>query len=181
MNYSKVTKLACAYLKYKEKDISKKMYKEIEDCIKEIEGLNSFKNLYSEYTNIIPLLNKGPYLKHLEGSTKYILTVSTLGASVDKRITYYAQSDLSKAVIFDAVASAYLEIKADEEESKLIENPTFRFCPGYSGTSTDDLKEIMVLLNASSIGIYLLDNNIMIPQKTMVGIIGNSGKKEIPC
>lgn len=177
MNYSKIIKLACSYLRYRENSLTDSYKKEFDECISEIEELNSFKNLYAEYSSIIPVLNKEQYLKHLEGSTKYIISVTTLGAAVDKKIAYYSQSNLSKAVIFDAIASAYLEEKSDEIESQIIENPTFRFCPGYSGTSTNDVKEILNIINANSIGVYILDNNIMIPQKTMVGIIGNSGKR----
>ena len=96
----------------------------------------------------------------------------TLGKTISDKIRYYSKSDMQKMVIFDACASAYLEYLSDEYQNNNLGNDlSFRFCPGYGGTSVLDLKEIVKYLDIRSIGIELLDSCIMVPEKSIIGII----------
>lgn len=96
----------------------------------------------------------------------------TLGALIDNKIKYYSKTNLTKCLVFDACASAYLEYKSDEYEKTLANNLTYRFCPGYQGSSIEDIKYIFDILKPEKIGLELLESNLMIPQKSMAGIIG---------
>ena len=82
-----------------------------------------------------------------------------------------------KALVLDATANAYLEAKADEYEKTIANNLSYRFCPGYQGSDVTDLKYIFEVLKPEKIGITLLDSGMMVPQKSMCGIIA-IGKNE---
>lgn len=88
---------------------------------------------------------------------------------------------MTKGLVFDACASAYLEYLADNYEDANLKKPhTFRFCPGYGNTKTSDIREIFKFIDSSKLGVRLLDSNLMVPMKTMCGIIGigNESKKK---
>ena len=89
---------------------------------------------------------------------------------------------MKKMIVFDATCGAYLEYLADEYEKENFEElRTYRFCPGYQGTKTSDIREIFKVLNHNSIGVSLLESNLMVPLKTMCGIIGFGNKKNKSC
>ena len=88
--------------------------------------------------------------------------------------------DMAYAVVFDATAGVWIERKADEFE-KTLPYPSlgFRFCPGYQGTPLEDNIKIANLVKANKIGISFLNSGLMIPMKSMTGIvrIGGDGRK----
>lgn len=130
---------------------------------------------------MLDFLSDTPYKKFLSGTNGYFITCYTLGVDVEKYIKKLRFTDLTKMCIADAVASSYLEYLSDLYDKSLGDNLSYRFCPGYQGTSVKDLKEIFKILNISSIGVELLDTYIMVPQKSMVGIIGIGGTKKKTC
>lgn len=151
----------------------------IDECLEEIEGLESFIYRYQEFNYLLEFLNKEPYLSYLNGSDKYIISIMTLGSQVDKRINYYSKINISKMLVFDACASAYLEYRSDEYEKSLDLNLGYRFCPGYQGSSIEDIKYIFDILKPEGLGINLLESNLMTPQKTMAGIVCcNNNKRD---
>ena len=138
----------------------------------ELEQAAQFNYLYKAYNTPPDFLQKPPYAAFLAGTTGVILCAVTIGAAVDRRINQLTRTDLTKAIVLDACASAYLEARADEYEKAIGENLTYRFCPGYGGSSTDDLKHIFRLLRPEKIGITLNESSFMLPSKSMSGIIG---------
>lgn len=180
-SYSKVRRHAYTYLGYKKIGESEEMDALIDECLHEIEEISQFKYIYTLMNERLEFLNQEAYKRLLKDSSEYYLVLTTLGKRVDDRTKYYSYVDMTKSLVFDACASAYLEYKADEYENMNLKSPrTFRFCPGYGNTSTNDLREIFKYLKASSIGVSMLESNLMIPLKSMCGIIGigASSKKE---
>ena len=181
-NCSKLKDLIYFYLGYKNISKGEEIDLLINECLEEVVELSSFKYIYQEFDYILEFLKQKPYLEYLSGASSYYISAMTLGVDIDKRIKYYSKSNMTKMCVFDACSSAYLEYLSNDYEKGLNENMSYRFCPGYQGTSISDIKEIFNLLKPQSkIGIELLDSNLMIPSKTMVGIIGVGNKKRKNC
>ncbi|MDE5896554.1 MAG: ABC transporter substrate-binding protein, partial [Clostridia bacterium] len=89
------------------------------------------------------------------------------------------RTDAARAIVLDACANAYLEELSDDYERRLHPDLSYRFCPGYGGSSVNDLKEIFRILKPEKIGLSLTESNYMLPCKSMAGVIavGNSAQK----
>ena len=172
MNYSEIRQSVYTYLGFKGVQPEDRVDRLISSCLEELEKIQQFKYSYKLFENFPEFLNRPPYMSLLTGCSAVILCVTTLGAEVDKRIKYLSKADIGKSVIFDACASALLEYYADDYEKGLGENLTYRFCPGYGGSDISDVKFIFELLKPEKMGVSLLESNLMLPQKTMAGIIG---------
>ena len=169
MNSSNLITNVLKYLKVKNND--QEIIDIIEDCIKELEDLNSFKCIYRRFDYNLEFLNDKPYLNYLSNSDCYYIIASTLGIEFDNKIKYLSKTNLSKMVIMDATASAYLEYKTDEVEKTFNEKLDFRFCPGYSKTKIEDLVIISKVINSYKIGIEVTESYMLNPQKSMIGIV----------
>ena len=180
-SFSKISKYVYTYLGYKNINDTKNLDSEIDKCLEEIEEINQFNYIYIELNDKLPFLDNKSYDNLLKDCESYYLILTTLGKRIDDRTKYYSMVDMTKSLIFDACASAYLEYRADLFEEENLKKPhTFRFCPGYGKTKTKDIKDIFELIKPERIGVRLLDSYLMIPLKSMCGIIGvgKSYKKE---
>lgn len=152
----------------------------IDKALREVEQQSNFKYIYEKFDEPLPFMKDvSGYQDYLEDSP-FLLCATTLGVQVDRYLQRLQLKDMAYATIFDAAASIFLEAKADEFEKNLeFGNRGFRFCPGYSGTSFLDNQEIAKILKAEKIGITFLESGLMVPLKSMVGIIkiGNNVKK----
>lgn len=65
-------------------------------------------------------------------------------------------------------------MKCDEyENEQLIGKRTFRFCPGYGRVPIELNKELAFIIESSKkIGLTVQESNILLPQKSMIGLIG---------
>jgi len=153
----------------------------IDRALREVEELAEFKYVYASYDFPQKFILAHPaYMEYLHGSKGYLLCASTIGVGVDRRLKRLQMEDMTYAVVFDATAGAYVEHKADEFEKTLpYSSLGFRFCPGYQDTPLEDNLQIASLLKAHKIGISFLDSGLMIPMKSMTGIvrIGGEGRK----
>lgn len=172
MNYSEIKPSVYTYLGFKGVQPEEGVDRLISECLDELEKIHQFRYEYKLFDTFPEFLTKPPYSDFLRGCSAVILCVTTLGAEVDKRIKYLGRVDMEKSLCFDACASALLEYLADNYERQTGENLTYRFCPGYGGSDISDIKYIFELLNPEKIGVSLLESNLMLPQKTMAGIIG---------
>lgn len=172
MNSTDLEPLIYAYLGYKGVEPGERVNRLISECLAELAETDRFKYRYEVFTNVPLFLQKEPYSSFLEGCSAVMLCVCTLGAEVDRKIKYLGRADMQKSFIFDACASAYLERRADDFEASLGKDLTYRFCPGYGGSDISDIRYIFGLLKPEKIGVTLLDSNLMLPQKTMAGVIG---------
>ena len=180
-NYSNLKENCYLYLGYRKGVHDLRIDSLIDKALDEIKVLSQFKYEYQRFSEIIPILNKEPYIKFLSSSTEYIIGAMTLGYNVERRIKMLSKIDMEYMVVFDACASAYLEFLSDNFEHTIYDNPTYRFCPGYGGSKAEDLKEIAKIIEPEKIGIVLLDSNIMLPQKSMIGIVGNKFREKKSC
>lgn len=180
--FSKVSRFAYTYLGYKNINETRNLDDEIDKCLEEIEQISQFKYVFVEFEERFDFLNRDEYIKLLKDCKSYYLILTTLGKRIDDRTRYYSKIDITKSLIFDACASAYLEYMADEFEKENLKSPhTFRFCPGYGKTETKDIREIFKYIKAESLGVRLLESNLMVPMKTMCGIIGIGGNAKKNC
>lgn len=161
------------YLGNKGIDVDESIDSLINECIELVKNKAGFKYIYQEFTTTFPFLENKDYQELLSNTSSYLLIGTTLGIEIDRLIKYYEKIDLTKSVILDAVASAYLEYKADLYEKNMNRELTFRFCPGYGNTSLEDNRQIHQIIKADKfLGITLLDTNLMVPLKSMLGVIG---------
>lgn len=103
-----------------------------------------------------------------------IIIAATLGIGVDNHAKKMQRTDLSGAIIYDAMASALLEQLTDNYEFDLNLGPhTFRFAPGY-GDIPLEINELIIdaLALTKRIGINKTSDFLMLPQKSMITICG---------
>ena len=108
----------------------------------------------------------------------------TLGLSVDKKIDFYAKTDMTRSLVMDAVASVYVESILDELEEQVCGqinlHKTMRFSPGYGDLDISLQKELIEAIGGSKfLGINVNENYLMTPLKSVTAFIGFSSKKQV--
>lgn len=112
--------------------------------------------------------------KLLMGCRSCLLIAGTLGVPLDQRMRYYAGFDMARYVVMDAAASALIEETCDLLQESLPFSPlTFRFSPGYGDVPLTMQKQLLHVLDAGRrIGLTLTPAMLMLPQKSISGIVG---------
>ncbi len=178
------------YLNYKSKDIDETTNEVIKESISELQDISELKYVYRifnieknknriDFENEFSITSKDLY-KLLENCEKVAVIAATLGLAVEKKIRYYSLSQLSKGIIFDTCATAYIEGLCDyvEEEIAAIAREencgiTFRYSPGYGDVPITHQADILKSLNANKlIGLTASDTSILIPRKSVTAFIG---------
>lgn len=116
----------------------------------------------------------------LANSDKCVLMAASLGLEVDRKIAYYAKTDVTRSLILDACASTAIEALCDQvEEAVRLEacdhgyHITTRFSPGYGDLPITLQKPItQVLQTYPKIGLTVNESSIMLPRKSVTAIIG---------
>ena len=87
---------------------------------------------------------------------------------------------MARYVVMDAAASALVEETCDHlQESLPFSHLTFRFSPGYGDVPLSLQKQLLKVLDAGKrIGLTLTPSMLMVPQKSISGIVG-IGKEAI--
>ena len=180
---------ALKYLGYQNNKVDDNTNALLDECLKELEQVTP-KFMYQTYTlthhplkiNELNLLINYPDLIDLfNNCNKIVIIACTLGLEVDQKLRYYSKINLTKMTIMDALASSYIEIKCDEFEAKQnFSARTFLFCPGY-GTVPLELNHALAqaLSCDKHIGLTVQENNLLLPQKSMIGLIGLGEEKLI--
>ncbi len=121
-------------------------------------------------------------LDHLAECDSVILLAATLSDKTDKLMNLLNVTDVTSALITDAMASAMTEQLCDIAEEEIrqergIKYTTFRFSPGYGDLPIGIQRNFIKALNADKkIGLTVNDSNILIPRKSVTAIIGISNK-----
>lgn len=118
--------------------------------------------------------------EHLNGAEKCILFAATLGAGSERLSALYQKTDMEKAVIFDSFCDAYIEAFSDEYCDKLLKQYrndglylNTRYSPGYGDFDIENQKALVSLLNCSrTIGLTVTESSVMIPKKSITGVMG---------
>ena len=106
--------------------------------------------------------------------------VVTAGSGLEGWSVALTQSgDLFRALVVDAIGSAATERAAIWLETKVAElaahngwNVTSRYGPGYCGWPTSDQHALFSLLPTGFCGVTLTDSALMLPVKSISGVIG---------
>jgi hypothetical protein len=118
--------------------------------------------------------------KTLHGCDKLIVLAVTIGSEVDRLIAKYSLTNKASAFIVDAISSALTESLADYVNKELKKNYdlTNRFSPGYADLDLNIQAPLIKRLDSQrTVGIYLNENLLMIPKKSITAIIGIKSQK----
>lgn len=119
--------------------------------------------------------------RQLRGSSSYAFFAATAGADFEKfQHALQQEGDMVKIYIADAIGSIMAEKAADCMETALDEytrdrgwKHTNRFSPGYCGWHVSEQKKLFPLFpSAEPCGIRLTDSSLMLPIKSVSGVIG---------
>lgn len=130
--------------------------------------------------------------KQLINSETIALFVVTIGNKVEKLShNYFEENEPLKGFLLDILASELVELVADKIESEIFNlveyngwRITNRFSPGYCGWNVSDQQKLFSLLPEQICGISLTASSLMIPIKSISGIVGVGkivDKKEYEC
>lgn len=186
-----IKETALKYLGHTGQNITEDMGKLIEECIREVKEVSQPKVVSRRFE----LSGDSPRIKELDLDLPgdqlkeefrqcghCLLLGATLGVMLERKLKYYGKSNMTRAAVMDAVSSAYLEEYCDGYEEELgYTNRTYRLCPGYGDIPLSFNREIARVLDiGKTLGITLTPDNLMIPQKSMLGLvgIGASGRKK---
>ncbi len=118
----------------------------------------------------------------LRGCDEVILFAATLGRGVDRQLALYTKLNITKAVVFQAVAAAYIEAYCNECQQKLKEELRKenrflrpRYSPGYGDLSLEVQPDFLQAVHAErKVGIVLSEGGVMVPEKSVTAIMGIS-------
>lgn len=113
---------------------------------------------------------------NLKGCSQVLIFASTIGPLVDALIRRTQGIDAAKAGIMQAVGAMFIESFVDTFNEKINTenngNTRPRFSPGYGDVPLTVQKDFFRLLPCSKIGLTLMDNLIMAPEKSVTAFIG---------
>ena len=114
----------------------------------------------------------------LKGSNRFCLFVATAGTLFqDFQDEVKGQNDILRTFILDVIGSCIAEKTGDIMEKQLEkeigdDRHTHRFSPGYCGWHLTEQRQIFRLLGENPSGITLSESCLMMPVKSISGIIG---------
>ena len=118
--------------------------------------------------------------RQLRGSEAYALFIATAGTEYESFVQRWKmRDDILRMFIVDALGSLIAERCADVLErhlqasiDKLLWHRTNRFSPGYCGWNVSEQQELFLLHAGHTCGVVLTDSSLMVPIKSVSGIIG---------
>ena len=119
-------------------------------------------------------------LRQLRGSETYALFMCTAGEEFEAfQQRLKTEGDMVRVFIADALGSVIAEKCADQMELTLQESidklgwkHTNRFSPGYCGWHVSEQQKLFPLFDGHTCGITLTESSLMVPIKSVSGIIG---------
>lgn len=132
-------------------------------------------------TSDLPSFDMGHIItRQLKGTEAYALFIATAGMEFEAWQQQLKQEgDMVRMFIADALGSVIAEHCADQMEQalqtsidKLGWHHTNRFSPGYCGWHVSQQQLLFPLFNGTTCGVQLTDSSLMVPIKSVSGIIG---------
>lgn len=117
---------------------------------------------------------------HLKDCTKAAVIAATLSADADRFLKKAALEDGLTGLVCDALASAYAEWILEQARAEALErmegfSGTWVFAAGYGDFPLEAARFLVECVDAGrKIGVSCTDSSMLIPQKTIVGIMGLS-------
>jgi cobalamin-dependent methionine synthase I len=164
----------------------------LEESIKKGLSLCHARGIYGRYKiesnngKIIILENKQFFeseslCKLLENSSEVALMAATVGSEVvDEAARQLKEGDSALGIIIDATASQTADAavawimefvsKAVRSEGKMVTK--HRFSPGFKDLQMSSQKLIYDTLELSKLGLHLTDRFMLIPEKSVIAILG---------
>jgi hypothetical protein len=124
---------------------------------------------------------KSGVLARLLGECEYAAVfVLTIGGYLEELVAYLSNRGMVlQATVLDAVGSGAVEILAGEIETEIRREAAAnglvvsrRFSPGYCDWDISQQKGFFRLLDGNTAGVSLTENMLMMPRKSISGIIG---------
>jgi cobalamin-dependent methionine synthase I len=119
----------------------------------------------------------------LEGCGRAVLFAATIGPALEEWVRRLGDDgEMTRALLADAVGSSAaialgvsLESVVTGEFQGLGLEPTKRYAPGYGDWELESQEPLMTLVDAPRIGITLSPDCLMLPAKSISGVIGGRG------
>ena len=159
----------------------------LEECEKEIAAVAVPKYIFAEFeTASAPIKLAGKSIAaHICECDRISLFAATLGGGVDRAIRTASVDNMTKALVLDCVAGAFIEEFCNAADEEIVlrypdKFLTWRFAPGYGDFPLETQKELLSAVSATKkIGLSVNDSLILAPLKSVTAVIGISDK-EIP-
>ncbi|MCH4887206.1 hypothetical protein EZV73_06470 [Acidaminobacter sp. JC074] len=118
---------------------------------------------------------RGRSIKHiLSQANQIVLFAATLGPEVDQVILKAGYLSKVDQMILDACASVRIEELLDLMAEGINKFQTPRFSPGYGDLDISIQKALVQVIDGRRIGLTVTDSSLLIPKKSVTGIIGLS-------
>ncbi len=179
------------YLGYQSAALDPQTDQLVESCLKELSCAKSGLFAYDVFPIAakkegILIADSGIFLTgddiaaHLKGCKKAAVMAATLGPAVDYLIYKYNKTDLSRALVLDACATACIEAVCDRAQAQIAQvakkegfQITPRFSPGYGDLPILLQSDFLRLLRAEKrIGLTATKESVLIPSKSVTAVIG---------
>lgn len=159
----------------------------LKDCFLELAKVISYKACYRYFDISISgkivrfddelTLESEKLSKCLNGCSGAFVFVATTDMALDRLINKYAQLQVSKSLVIDAIGSSAVECFCDilcehlQKEYKLSLRP--RYSPGYGDLSILCQDDVLTVCDAArKIGVTLTHRHMMLPTKSVSAIVG---------
>ncbi len=149
-----------------------KLLRLVLDCMEYIRRVSTPKSICKRFSpdDFSKYIIGKDIKKHVEDAVFIDVMAVTLGHSVDFEIKKAQASNLTKAAILDACASAYVENFFDKNMPYNLP-PFKRFSPGYGDYPLSLQPTLIHAIGAEKIGIYALDSFMLLPTKSVTAVI----------
>ena len=179
------------YLGAKGGEMSDSIMKMVDLCIQKVIENDRSRYVYKEFP--LRSQNGSLYLEgtsfHLQGMDigrllkechSVLLIAVTLTEAADRWIRREQIKDMARAVVMDACCSVAVEAVCDQVQADLAEvyekkgrYLTDRFSPGYGDMPLNQQADVIDALDANRrIGLTLSESHLLIPTKSITGIVG---------
>ena len=117
----------------------------------------------------------------LANQEQVVILAVTIGPHLEERINQlFADDQLTKATILDAVGSIAVEEAANQLQEQIaveaeeigLPSLTMRYSPGYGDLNLDIQPQLLELVQGQELGIEVNDSFLLIPQKSITALIG---------
>ena len=157
------------YLGYKKIAPREDIDNAIDRIEKEVEAVAVPRTVKAEVCASSLLWKSNTVEKALHGCKKAVIFAATLGAGVDRLIMQKECSNISEAVIAQAVAAALIEEVCDKLQSEYSSYP--RVSPGYGDFPLSAQKDILKMLETGTkIGLSMTEAMMLVPTKSVTAI-----------
>ncbi len=114
--------------------------------------------------------------RHLQDCGECVLFAATLGMEADRLIRQAQLASMTRGIVMDACATAFIEAVCDHAETELNARYgpcSYRFSPGYGDLPITLQRRLLTLLDAErKIGLHTTDESLLIPGKSVTAILG---------